>query len=75
MATTTTASSADVRIAPKLLAALRRMRREQPQESHPERLEHQSLKMIAELDPSDRLGLSGPGDTDRLNHVLKELRK
>ena len=74
MATTTTASSGEnVRIAPKVLAAMRRALRELPPESHPERELHRRLKAVATVDPADRLGLSGPGDTDRLNHVLNLL--
>lgn len=74
MATTTIASSgADLRVSPKILAAMRRRYREHPPETHPGRREHLALKVIAETDPNDRLGLSGPADTDRLNHVINEI--
>lgn len=52
---------------------MRRALRELPPETHPERELHRRLKAVATVDPADRLGLSGPGDTDRLNHVLNLL--
>jgi len=52
---------------------MRRALKELPQENHPDRQRHRKLKAIATVDPMDRLGLSGPGDTDRLNHVLNLL--
>lgn len=75
MATTTTTSSADVRITPKLLDAMRRRHREQPAETHPERRLRSLLSTMAAMDPKDRLGLSGPGDTDRLNHVMNQIER
>lgn len=54
---------------------MRRRLREEPAERHPERRQHQVLRIIAEIDPKDRLGLSAPGQTERLNHVVQQITR
>jgi hypothetical protein len=70
--------SSDLRIGEKVKSALRRNYRAAARKHPPKtpaQQEQLALATLAALDPMDRLGLSSPGDADRLQHIINHMTK